>query len=178
VKKILIVTLLVLFLSTSSKLNSAYAKNNADSKETAQFIIKLVETFEPRNKSKSNQLYLCNVGMGEIQYFLKKELETKNVVQKNKHIKFVNISKEEEFEQCDIIYISQNEESIFPYILSLIKKENILTISEIENFINKGGIIQIYANRRNEISAMVDEERFIKGNTKTNYAFSSLVTLQ
>lgn len=45
-------------------------------------------------------------------------------------------------EECSILYISKSEEKKLDYILSTLKKYPILTVSEINDFVYRGGMVQ------------------------------------
>lgn len=59
--------------------------------------------------------------------------------------------------QCEILFISQSEQPRLQETLNLLKNEPILTVSDIENFVAQGGMIQ-FILRENKIRLLINPE--------------------
>ena len=62
---------------------------------------------------------------------------------KNRHLRVVRLSKNDNPQDCHLLYISSSEHRHLKQILAEIQGEPILTISDIDNFAKDGGIVQI-----------------------------------
>ncbi|RKZ51724.1 MAG: hypothetical protein DRR16_32465 [Candidatus Parabeggiatoa sp. nov. 3] len=62
-----------------------------------------------------------------------------------------------ELDICHILFISQSEQPLLSNILAYTQHSPILTVSEIEDFVLEGGMIQFY-KRDNQVRFMLDPE--------------------
>jgi hypothetical protein len=56
--------------------------------------------------------------------------------------------KSEEIAGCDILFVSDSEAHRLPQILDAVQGRNILTVSDVENFAQRGGIVQFVTEKR------------------------------
>lgn len=52
-----------------------------------------------------------------------------------------SISSVEELKECHLLYISASERDALPQILHALKSKSVLTVSDMQNFVNQGGMI-------------------------------------
>jgi len=78
--------------------------------------------------------------------FFKTLLEGKRV--NSKPIKVIYINNINNLKDSDILYISQSSSQNLQSIFKAIKNKNILTISDIRGFAQKGGMIQLYTKNQ------------------------------
>jgi len=78
--------------------------------------------------------------------FFKTLLEGKRV--NSKPIKVIYINNINNLKDSDILYISQNSSQNLQSIFKAIKNKNILTISDIRGFAQRGGMIQLYTKNQ------------------------------
>ncbi len=93
---------------------------------------------------------ICVLGDDPFGYLL--NLTTENVVAKNRQLAIkrfaeVNTNDDEELARCHILFISTSEASRINDVLLKLEKKPILTVSEIEDFVHLGGLIQFYTVR-------------------------------
>jgi len=80
-------------------------------------------------------------------HFFKTLLEGKKV--HGKPIKVIYINDIKDLDDTNVLYISQNAAQELPLVFKSIKNRNILTISDIRGFAQKGGMIQLYTKNQN-----------------------------
>ena len=78
----------------------------------------------------------------EIDVTVENELVEKHAVKVKRLNNMLNI------DICQILFISQSEASYFTTILNSIRKRPILTVSDIDDFVNQGGMIQFFKYRK------------------------------
>ena len=104
-------------------------------------IIKFVQWNKPISKDFSiTVLHSTN-------HFFKTLLEGRSVY--GKPIKVIYINTINDLSDTDVLYISQSSSQELYSIFSAIKNKNILTISDIRGFAQKGGMIQLYTKDQN-----------------------------
>lgn len=59
---------------------------------------------------------------------------------------------------CHILYISQSERRRLPNILDFLNRRPVLTVSDNETFVQLGGMVELYRNRRRQVRLAVDLE--------------------
>ncbi len=67
------------------------------------------------------------------------------------------VSKPEDLQKCQIVFISPSEKQRFPEILESLKDSKILTVSEIDGFAERGGIIN-FISERNKVRFEINPE--------------------
>ena len=60
-----------------------------------------------------------------------------------------------ELTACQIVYINASEKTRLRAILALLKDKPVLTVSDMESFVIKGGMVQFY-NRQNKVRFLID----------------------
>ncbi|MCG8042522.1 MAG: YfiR family protein [Candidatus Thiodiazotropha taylori] len=95
---------------------------------------------EDQSKPTRDALTLCSVGDDSITNNLPK---LAGRVLRGKPIKSVKISNESELGECHVLYIAQSTHNRIQEILQPIKMRPILTISEMQQFSQNGGMIEL-----------------------------------
>ncbi|MCW8933575.1 MAG: YfiR family protein [Gammaproteobacteria bacterium] len=99
-------------------------------------------TIWPENTPGNNgPLILCTIGKSKLINDLNR-LEGKNI--KGRAVAIEKVSSDKSKDHCHILYIAKSEKNRVANILKSINRKPILTVSEISNFIEKGGVIQFY----------------------------------
>ncbi len=135
----------ILFCLSASNLFAAVAQYETEEERLfkAAFIYNFAKfTSWPENsQSKNNKLTLCTLGRNELTNDLKR-LAGKTV--KSKQVVIKEIEKKHSFESCQMLYIANIKKNNYTYILKKLKHKPVLTISDLNDFAKKGGIIQFY----------------------------------
>jgi hypothetical protein len=77
---------------------------------------------------------------------------------------------------CDVLYIARNRESDISFINEITHGKKIITISNIEDFRNKGGVMEILTiGRRSAIRVSINEKILMKAGIKLNTLFRSIL---
>lgn len=102
------------------------------------------------------QFYICVLGKNPFSNILeyvasKEKFNDKPIAVKQ----FDNI---EEMDECQILFISQSEKSVLQSIFEQLGK-HILTVSDIPDFIEQGGMIKFYTNRKNQVRLAIEPDK-------------------
>lgn len=141
-----VIGLAFLFAISSSSLGRA---KSGDSQIIASFIYNMADYANWKNV---NEITICTYGYDEVSESLK-------FIKKNKadaDMPLHNISrisirdrvKINELSDCEILYFSRFQENAIPKILDQIQNLPILTISNIEHFVDLGGIMELKIARQ------------------------------
>ena len=71
----------------------------------------------------------------------------RNELVKNRKLVVRRFQRVEDIDTCHILFISESETSRLDHIFSVLKGKSILTVSEIENFSRRGGMVRFMAQR-------------------------------
>lgn len=127
------VIMLVLF-----KASTAFAQSENSVKASYVFnFIKFVNW--PQQVWNSDKFNLCAIGEGEVVDRLSK-LQGKRV--RNKTIQFKQVEKANG--DCHLLYFSPQEQHFLSQHLSNIKYRPVLTVSSVSDFVDKGGMIELF----------------------------------
>jgi hypothetical protein len=126
--KYLAIYILILFFSTPSQ-----SKEAEDYKIKALWIKAISENII-WHKDVDKKRVICTLGLDFVGLYLR-ELGPDNITIKEK-------SKNQELNDCHLLYISLSEERHLLDILKQIKNYNIITISDISNFSKFGGTVE------------------------------------
>lgn len=66
---------------------------------------------------------------------------------------------------CEILFVSQSEQAQIQDIFNFLKKMPILTVSDIDNFVTQGGMVQ-FVLRDNKIRLLINPDALQKSNLK------------
>jgi hypothetical protein len=106
--------------------------------------------------------------------FFKTLLEGKRV--NSKPIKIIYINNINNLKESDILYISQNSSQNLQSIFKAVKNKNILTISDIRGFAQKGGMIQLYTKNQ-KLKLRINVNSVKAGNLKIKSSLLRISTL-
>lgn len=140
--KIIILSILISF--TLCGVQSAYSLDFAEEYEIKSvYLFNLGEFIQwPKDKIK-NSFEICILGYDWLGENLDFVVTTQKIIQKTAVI-IKRIQQTDEAENCHILFISKSEEPHLHTIMSDLKNKPILTVSDNENFITQGGMIQFY----------------------------------
>ena len=138
-------------------------------KVLSRLILKISNYVEWENK-KDNQVNLCSYGLDNISYHLDKEIG----INLN-NVTIIQNAKIDKLSECNILYIPKNKESDLALVLDKIKDKSILTISNIENFVSKGGMFEIYFTRNNNIEIYANSQYIKNNNIKIKYQLRNII---
>jgi len=98
-------------------------------------------TWPEKSENKNNKLILCTLGKNELTNDLKR-LGGKTV--KGRQVVIKVVEKKYPVESCQILYIANTEKNNYVNVIKKLKNKPVLTISDLNDFAKKGGIIQFY----------------------------------
>lgn len=136
--------LLILFISgLIVSLHYPFVYSQIDENEAkAKWIYTLIPYISWSNKSHNN-VKICTIGREPIYDYLGNIVKLQN----NKDLKDLIVERKSatsSFTDCHILYIGLTEQANLESILAKIENKHILTISSIENFAERGGIIEFF----------------------------------
>jgi len=94
----------------------------------------------PAQTAASSSLDICVLGDDPIAPFLDKTVHGENV--NGRSVLSRHIVRVQDAQGCSILYISRSEASRLPQVLAAVKAWPLLTVSEIPDFVDKGGMIE------------------------------------
>jgi hypothetical protein len=153
------ISLILLGLSTTNAVPEV-----RDNEIKAMFLFyfsKFIEYPESALSSKSQPLRICIFGEDPFQNALDAAVQGKDAHGHSIEIKRFN--KTETIKECQILFISSAEQASLPQIFAHTRQYPILTVSDMDNFIKSGGMIQFYIEE-NKVRFMVDLKK-IQGAT-------------
>ena len=122
-------------LSEINRIKAAYLFN----------FLKYVEFESSTNSDDSKESFVCILGKDPFGQAID-AMQGKKA--KNKTVNIRRLSLEQNLLGCNIIYISRSETSNLPLIFKGLENNSILTVSEIENFTQQGGIVEFTKDKR------------------------------
>jgi hypothetical protein len=103
-----------------------------------------------------SQFYICVLGKNPfnnvLDYVASKEKFN------DKPIKIKQFDNVKEIDECQILFISQSEKANLQSIFEQLDK-HILTVSDIPDFIEQGGMIKFYTNRKNQVRLAIEPDK-------------------
>ena len=144
VKLIICTLMLIACPSLHATLN--HSKDTDEALFKAAFIYNFAKfTSWPASALAENSpLILCTIGKLEAGFDLKR-LSGKII--KNRQVEIKSLNKNQSAKQCHMLYIAKSEKKRFKQIIKKIKGKSILTVSDLPEFVNNGGIIQFYREK-------------------------------
>ena len=124
---------------------SAYAKAPSEYAVKAAFLFnftKFIEWSSDQSNKEDSLLQICVIGKNPFNKELENIFEGKKV--EGKSIKVSYAKSVEEALLCDVAFIAKSEENALDRILKVLAKSAILTVSDIDDFAERGGIIGFY----------------------------------
>lgn len=161
------VLLSISFLAVCLLNTQTLAATAAEYKIKGVFLLNLTKFITwPREVLEQQQNFnICVLGKDEIQNHL--ETVTKNEKVEGNHIEVYHFNYIFQVGQCHILFISASEKERLPDILQWIENRAILTVSDIEQFIEKGGMVEFFS-RRKKIRLAIHAERVKKVGLKAS----------
>ena len=105
-------------------------------------------TFE----SSSAPFQICVLGDDPFRTQLDLVVENEKI--KGRVVKIQRIHYVEESDSCQIVFVSQSKQRYQAHIFAYLQQRPVLTVSDIENFATKGGMVQFY-HRGNKIRFII-----------------------
>ncbi len=94
----------------------------------------------------------------------------------NKTVIVKRISAVTDIQQCAILFVSNSEKVRLAAVLSEIKEKPILTVSDMDDFVVSGGMIQFY-RRDGKIRLMIDPQTLDESHLKANSQLMKIAQL-
>jgi len=155
IKKILNISKIFLFIWSISYANLPVA---GEYEVKAVFLLNFANfvTWSPDAFSSPNDpFYICVFGDNPFADALNITIE--NVTVEGHNVKARYFKDLEELNSCHVLFISHSEEKNLAIILQNIKNQPVLTISDIENFVVQGGMIQFFKHgKKKKIRFYID----------------------
>lgn len=114
---------------------------------------KFVTYPENRFSSPHSPIHICVLGDDPFQNSLDTAAKSETAQYRSFNVSY--LQNLEEVNICHTLFISSSEKDQLPTILSHIKSQPILTVSDMENFVTRGGMIQFYI-LDNSVRFMID----------------------
>lgn len=148
------VTLLSLGLTWFSQ--AGYAAGTAKEYQIkAVYLYNVIGFIQWPKNLKGDEFRLCV--LGDDPFGKRLDIVVRNEKMAGKPISVPRVRTVEEAGDCHTVYITQSEKERLPHILDNLPK-GILTVSDNERFVQMGGMIEFYINRRRQIRLAVDPE--------------------
>jgi len=125
-------------------------------------------------KKSDDPIHICLMGydsLGDALHRLsKKKVKNRRLyIQHNVTLKTLS--------SCHILLIDKSEQNKLPEIIQSLKTHNILTVSEIQGFAQRGGHIRLFINNKNTYSLEINLERINQAHLKVSSHILSLATI-
>jgi len=124
---------------------SAYAQTD-ESSIKAQWINDLIPYIKWTGRS-YKELTICTIGSENVNVYLKEiiQKEESDAKKRGKTLPLAHVEKqssESDFTKCHILYIGTSEQNDITSLLDKTKGKQILTVSSLDKFADKGGIVE------------------------------------
>jgi hypothetical protein len=132
-------------------MESAWAENagetTQENQKKAEFIASFTRFIEwPERKfAQPNSPFIIGVyGSDQILALLRETLTGRQI--KGRTVVVQYLRNEEDLRACHVLFISRTERDRLGPILSEVRRENVLTVGECENFLGQGGVINFHTS--------------------------------
>jgi hypothetical protein len=117
--------------------------------------------------NRTSPLKIAVMGNDHLSHFLEEAVTNRTI--NNRPLVVLHLKRPSEATNCHLLYISQSEKDEFPGILSKIKDQPVLTVSDIDQFAVSGGMIGLSQDRgelRFSINQRIAAESRLKFSSK------------
>lgn len=94
--------------------------------------------------------------LGENPFDTQLDLAIRNEKISGRPIQTKYLTQVEQSQTCQVIFISKSEQAKLQTILGYLKKYPILTVSDIPDFLEQGGMVKFYTNSRRQVRVAID----------------------
>ena len=108
------------------------------------------------DKHPSAPFWYCVLGENPFDQQLDLAVQNEKVATHPIQVKY--LTQVEDSTECHIIFISKSEHSKLSSILGYLNKYPILTVSDIPDFLEQGGMVRFYTNSRRQVRMAIDLE--------------------
>ena len=132
----------------------------------AAFLYNFIKFVTWENEKNTDQISICAFGDTELLSDLK------SIEGKKAHERIISVAEMESLNKtikCNVIFISRYESPDYKKLIAEAEKSGILTVSDIDGFAGKGGIIELFATEDNRIRFKIN----IKAAEKSGLRISS-----
>lgn len=98
-------------------------------------------TFPPNRSANSDSFQICVLGKDPFEGILAATVRGESI--NGKKISLQRISSVQQGQDCSILFVSSSEEGRLPAILSTAQRLSLLTVSDMKNFAERGGVIEL-----------------------------------
>ncbi|MFK5892293.1 MAG: YfiR family protein [Pseudomonadota bacterium] len=166
--------MLILSLFAVGGLSASYAATQTSAKEyqiKAVYLSKLIHfvTWPEEAFNSSDAPYqLCILGEDPFKYRIDIVFRNKKI--KNRNIEINRLQYLSESDSCHILFISQSHVRQISFIVDTVQTGNksMLTVSDTSSFINQGGMIELYNNRKRQVRLAIDPETLQEAGLKVS----------
>ncbi len=141
--------IMVIFMLSNSSINYAVSQVVQESQVKAVFLYNFANFIRWPQTAFTSQhasFNICILGHDPFQQDI--DAITENEQVNKRTVKIKRLSNIAKIEKCQILFISHSEAAYFTTILNIIRKYPILTVSDIDNFVTYGGMIQFFKHRK------------------------------
>ncbi len=103
-----------------------------------------------------SSFYYCILGENPFEKQLDLTVQDENVDGHAIKVKYLTDYKKST--SCQVVFISKSEINNLETILDFLHKNPVLTVSDIPEFIDKGGMIRFYTNRRRQVRIAIEPD--------------------
>jgi len=112
-------------------------------------------TFPDQDKKANLPFNICLTGNQRLGKALEQATRSEQIDERD--IQVVYLQTIQHIQGCEILYISSAEQQQLPDIMQALKNYPVLTVSDIRNFIEYGGMVEFF-NRRNRVHFMISQK--------------------
>ncbi|MBU1054600.1 MAG: YfiR family protein [Proteobacteria bacterium] len=176
VTKYILWVILILMISVSIPSSLTYASEslNTESKLKAAFIYNFAKFVDwPATESKDTSSQPFVIGVLGRDPIIEKLLTIEGKLIKGRKLSVRTLSDIKEINDCQVVFISTSEKNNLIGILNAIKNKEVLTVSDIKNFVDEGGNIG-FVRVENKIRFDINLKTAEKSNLKIRSDLLSL----
>jgi hypothetical protein len=159
-----IITLLLLIGNLSPHVDADTLKQS-QTKAVYLFNLALFLTW-PNNTFKSPEQPFRLCILGKDPFGVELDIIVENEKIESHQVVVPRISTIEMSRYCQILFINKSEQNHLATILAYLSKRPILTISEINNFVKQGGMIQFFNTNNNQVRLIINPKKLKQASIK------------
>ncbi len=147
-KRLLLFTMILCMLNYSD-ISHAASKKAKEYQVKAVFLYNFANFIKWPQTAFTNQqtsFNICILGRDPFKQNIDKMIKNEQVDKRAVRVKRIKNIKS--VDRCQILFICKSEAANFTTILNIIRKHPILTVSDIKNFVERGGMIQFFKHRK------------------------------
>lgn len=135
---------MAIFFASNALTAHAEVRSSREYQIKAAFLYnfaKFVEWPADRFAEESDPLILCVIGEDPFGNILDETIKGKNI--RGRELEIIRLKEVDDLKSCHFLYISTSEQRSLPQIIESIGKASVLTVGEMQDFAELGGIINL-----------------------------------